>query len=99
MTKSKHWNNVIKQWKASGLTQKQFCDAQNIKLATLHYWIKKFRTAESICEEPRFLPVRKAPVSSTIELRCCSAVIVLSIQQLPDVLAILQQSEFPHAAT
>jgi hypothetical protein len=98
MSKSQHWKSIIKQWKDSGLTQKQFCDEQEIKIATLHYWIKKFRTAESVREEPRFLPLNKAPAPCTIKLRLCGAVIELSIHQLPDVLVVLQQNGFIHAS-
>ena len=98
MSKSQHWKTIIEQWKASGLTQKQFCDEQEIKIATLHYWIKKFRTTESVCDEPQFIPLSKAPVPSTIELRFCGAVIGLSIQQLPAVLVVLQQNGFLHAS-
>lgn len=98
MSKLEHWGKIIEQWKASGLTQKQFCKAQEIKIATLHYWIKKFRTAESVCDEPQFLPVSKAPAPSVIELRFCGAVVGLSIEQLPDVLAILRQNGLLHAS-
>jgi hypothetical protein len=35
MSKSQHWQAIIEQWKASGLTQKQYCAEQKIKVATL----------------------------------------------------------------
>lgn len=98
MNKSQHWQGIIEQWKTSGLTQKQFCSDRQIKIATLHYWIKKFRTAESITVEPTFLPIRPVSESNVIELRIGGAVVRLAIQQLPDTLLALQHTGLLHAS-
>ena len=99
MKKSQHWQAMIKQWKDSGLTQKQFCADREIKIATLHYWIKKLRTEKVVDSEPSFLPLCSdpAPDSNSIELRFGGAVIHLTITQLPDALLALQHKGLLHA--
>ncbi|BFM09623.1 IS66 family insertion sequence element accessory protein TnpA [Halioxenophilus aromaticivorans] len=98
MNKSEHWQAVIEQWKASGLTQKQFCAKEDIKVATLHYWIKKFRTDNSVSDEPAFLPIRSISEPDFIELRFGLAAIRLTIQQLPETLLILQRKGLLNAS-
>ncbi len=98
MNKSEHWQAVIEQWKASGLTQKQFCAKEDIKVATLHYWIKKFRTDSSVSVEPAFLPIRSSSEPDFIELRFGPASIRLTIQQLPETLLILQRKGLLNAS-
>lgn len=98
MTKSQYWQAILDQWKASGLTQKQFCSEQNIKVATLHYWIKKFRSENSVPEEPNFLPVRCSPETDCVELRLGPVVIRLTIQQLPETLLLLQHKGLLNAS-
>jgi hypothetical protein len=99
MNKSQHWQAIIKQWKDSGLTQKQFCADREIKIATLHYWIKKLRTEKVVDSEPGFLALCSVPVpdSDRIELRFGGAVIYLTITQLPDALLALQHKGLLHA--
>lgn len=34
---------LVEQWQQSGISQKQFTHAHDIKLATFGYWVKKYR--------------------------------------------------------
>jgi hypothetical protein len=36
-----YWQNQIRDWKASGLSQKQFCRRQALALSTFSYWKRK----------------------------------------------------------
>jgi len=38
---------LVEQWRQSGLSQAEFSRAQNVKLATLRYWIHKHRQGET----------------------------------------------------
>ncbi len=37
---------LIEQWQESNQSQKDFCQEHEIKLATFHYWQKKYRQRE-----------------------------------------------------
>jgi hypothetical protein len=41
--KIEQWQEVISQWRESGQTQKDFCRTRDIKLSTLHYWMKRVK--------------------------------------------------------
>ena len=99
MTKSQHWQNIIDQWLASGLTQKQFCAEQDIKLASLHYWIKKFRQPEPEPKTAGFIPLAVSSIpnaSLTVQLGPLS--IRCAPNQLADILTVLEQRGYCHAA-
>ncbi len=34
---------MIEHWQQSGLTQKQYCEQQNIPYPNFHYWYKRYR--------------------------------------------------------
>ena len=36
--KAEHWQKHINDWKASGLSQKQFCQGRSLALSTFCYW-------------------------------------------------------------
>lgn len=40
------WQDHIKAWEKSGLSQKVYCNEQGIKLATFGLWRKRLRTLE-----------------------------------------------------
>jgi hypothetical protein len=45
----------IEEWKASGSTQKQFCQENKIPLSSFFYWHKKYRNQES--GSTAFIPI------------------------------------------
>jgi DNA-binding transcriptional regulator YiaG len=42
-TKIEQWQEIISRWRESGQTQKDFCRTRDIKLSTLHYWMKRVK--------------------------------------------------------
>jgi len=42
-TKQDFWNDHIRAWRASGLTQGEYCARQGIKATSLGYWLGKQR--------------------------------------------------------
>jgi len=45
--REKEMLNHVESWKASTLTQKQYCQQNGISLPTFYYWIKRIRYKES----------------------------------------------------
>lgn len=41
------WRDVIRGWKASGLSMTEFCKGENLSSASLHYWIGEIRRREA----------------------------------------------------
>ena len=99
MTKAQHWIAIIQQWRDSGLTQKQFCAEQNIKLCTFHYWLKKQRLENEPNPAAGFIPIAVSSSSNhKVELHLGQAVLKLNLALLPDVLDQLKQTGWLHAA-
>ncbi|AHC14432.1 IS66 family insertion sequence element accessory protein TnpA [Salinispira pacifica] len=43
--KVEKWKAITDQWRESGQTQKEFCRNHEIKLSTLHYWMKRVKNS------------------------------------------------------
>ncbi len=52
---AEHWKKLINEWRASGLSQKQFCQECSLALSTFCYWKSKFNNPEPT--SPRFYPL------------------------------------------
>ena len=54
---------AIEKWRASGLSQYQFCKQENLSKSTFGYWVKKYKQEKSISgsspkkPDKTFLPV------------------------------------------
>ena len=44
--KKVYWQQQIRDWKTSGLSQKQFCRRQSLALSTFSYWKRKVEITE-----------------------------------------------------
>ncbi len=71
--------SLIEKWQDSNQTQKVFCQEHEIKLATFHYWQKKYRQREQ--DNPSgFIPIEiSSSGARVVEIRYPNGVIV----QLP----------------
>ncbi len=68
---------AIEMWRESGLAQIQFCDRENLSIATFGYWLKKYRKEKGQPKPSRektvkaFIPVEVpktiGPASTTID--------------------------------
>jgi len=80
--------SLIENWQQSDQTQKDFCREHDVKLATFHYWQKKYRNQYQ--DNPAgFIPMEiSSPDVRTVEIRYPNGVIV----QLPGLdLRLLKQ--------
>lgn len=53
--KGEYWQRHINEWKASGLSQKQFCQSRSLGLSTFCYW--KSRLNNPGPTTPKFYPL------------------------------------------
>ena len=59
-----HMLAMISSWKQSGLSQKAFCQQNNIRYYVFHYWYKRYRDLAS-SNKPGFVQLEVKPSSST----------------------------------
>lgn len=54
-SKRDYWRQQIKNWKRSGLSQKQYCRSRSLALSTFCYWKRRLNTQEPAT--PKFYPL------------------------------------------
>ena len=59
--KQAYWDKRIAQWRASGLSQRVYCESQGLALSTFQWWRKRLA---SLSAQPRFLPVELKPAAA-----------------------------------
>jgi hypothetical protein len=68
---------MITSWKQSALSQKAFCEQNNIRYYVFHYWYKRYRDNQSAeAKEKTFIPLNVSP-SSAFNQRTAEVEIVL----------------------
>ncbi len=61
--KVQYWRKQISNWKASGLSQKQYCERSTLVLSTFGYWKRKINNPEPTT--PKFFPLTITDSSKT----------------------------------
>ena len=73
--KQELWNERIQEFRASGLSQKAWCEKQGLQIGQLGYWLRKSKT-EANRSNGRWLTLSTiAPSGSGISLRIGSMVL------------------------
>jgi hypothetical protein len=57
--KKVYWQQQIRNWKSSGLSQKQFCQRNSLALSTFTYWKRRIERPEA--EKIKFYPLSISP--------------------------------------
>ena len=52
---------MIDSWMQSGLSQKAYCEQNNIRYYVFHYWYKRYRDQQGVVEENSFVPLTVKP--------------------------------------
>ncbi len=52
---------MIVFWKQSGLSQKAYCEQNNIRYYVFHYWYKRYRDQQGAVEDGTFVPLNVRP--------------------------------------
>ena len=60
--KERFWLDRIADWKASALSQQEYCRRNELALATFGYWRRKLKPEES---KPHFYPLALPPMTIT----------------------------------
>src|SRR3954468_15061126 len=52
---------MILTWKQSGLSQKAYCEQNNIRYYVFHYWYKRYRDQQGVVDDASFVPLNVKP--------------------------------------
>jgi hypothetical protein len=52
---------MIGFWKASGISQKAYCEQNNIRYYVFHYWYKRYRDQQDAVGDGTFIPLNVKP--------------------------------------
>ncbi len=87
-SRDEHWADVVSQWRASGLSQKEFCRRRDISDRGLNNWLYKSPYRERVArilaarsqdnldaQTPRFLPVTVLSATPDADSRASCATI------------------------
>ena len=66
------WEPRVRAYRNSGMTQKQWCAENDIKVRALAYWIKKLRNEETECDSPEWLRINAQDTSSIAAIDLCA---------------------------
>lgn len=55
--KEKFWQEHIAEWRASGLSQRVYCQRNLLAVATFGYWRRKLKLQIGKSDKPRFYPL------------------------------------------
>jgi hypothetical protein len=67
---------LISSWKQSNLSQKAWCEQNQIRYHVFHYWYKRYRHEQSNSSEPAFIPLTVKPSFS--DATCANIEVVLA---------------------
>lgn len=60
--KKSYWSSKISLWKASGLTQRAYCERENLRMTSFTYWRSRLKLAKQKSpEKPALVPVSVMP--------------------------------------
>lgn len=62
--RQQHWQNILQQWRDSGLSKKRFCAENNITLSNFYRWQKILSANESTASS--FIALKPEPVASEL---------------------------------
>jgi hypothetical protein len=66
---------MIGSWKQSGLSQKAYCEQNQVRYYVFHYWYKRYRDKQLNSSEPAFIPLNVKPSLSAAT--CANVEVVL----------------------
>jgi hypothetical protein len=67
---------LISSWKQSGLSQKAYCEQNQVRYHIFHYWYKRYRDKQLNSGEPAFIPLNVKP--SLSDATCANIEVVLA---------------------
>lgn len=96
--KQELWNERIKDFRASGLSQKAWCEQEGFNAGQLGYWLRKLQAATEAPNHSRWVNIEAiAPSGSGISLRIGNVVLEVERGFDQKVLADVVRSLMPYA--
>jgi hypothetical protein len=100
-TKRQYWQDQIKAWQASNLSQSAYCSQSGIKLANFSYWRSVLLNPEEI-KPKQFAPVKvikdksSSNLSQTIQIKLMSGHVIflpleLEMNEIAKLIHLLEQ--------
>jgi hypothetical protein len=104
INKREYWQDKIKKWKESNLSQSKFCKQAGIKLSTLGYWLKLLLEPEKR-NGNKFVPIKiikdikpKTPVKSIKIKLLTGHVVYLPVEiGINEITKLIHLLGMPHA--
>jgi len=85
-----YWQEIIKRFKVSGLTQKQFCSENNLPIGAFKNWYYRFYRSRSTEETAGFTPIVLGDnASSSSRLKESNLIL-----ELPNAIKIIISPDF-----
>jgi len=97
--KHEHWRGVLRQWRASGLKVRRFCERHRIRESQFWWWRRRLEESPASDGQPAFVPVTLVepcePARAAIDIRLSSGHRLrvrsgCDRQLLADVVAVLE---------
>jgi hypothetical protein len=81
LAKEQYWRELVAQWRASGLSAREFCSLRQVTEASFYSWRRELQRRDGQRDAtPAFVPVRivaaTASAAAAVEVRCPSGHVV-----------------------
>jgi transposase-like protein len=101
--KEQYWRELVAQWRASGLSVREFCSLRQVRESSFYSWRRELqRRAGQRDSRPAFVPVRIVPAAAfptaAVEVRCPSGHVVTVTNADGDTLRHLFAALAPEAS-
>ncbi len=70
IAKQQKWEQHVRDWEDSGLSQKDYCESHALPLQSFGYWKRKLKKVPSV--QPRFYPLSIPVASISDSAKSCS---------------------------
>jgi hypothetical protein len=106
--KEQYWRELVAQWRASGLSAREFCSLRQVTEASFYSWRRELQRRDGQRDgTPAFVPVRIVPAATisaatisaaAVEVRCPSGHVVTVTNVNRDTLRHLFAALTPEAS-
>ena len=96
-SKKEHWQNHVKHWESSNLTQKSYCTQAGINLATFVYW--RSRLGQPKIKQFASIAIQSPAVELSIKIKLVTGNIICIPHSvgIPEIAKLIHLLEMPNA--
>src|SRR5438552_2944034 len=75
--REQHWRVLVSEWRASGLSVRDFCGQRQLSEANFYAWRRELQQRDAPgAAKSAFVPVTVVPTMALVEVRCPSGHVV-----------------------